>query len=88
MQYTNCCKGGVLTSQGQDSTGAIPAFQMGVVQDSLEETNKTVKLPQDFKLHGQGHSSGPAKRVPSTVILKNDCRRKAQALSMYTNFLY
>lgn len=80
MQYTNCCKGGVLTSWGQDPSGAISAFQMGVGLSG--RTNKTVKLPQDFKLlgPGAGYSCGPAKRVPSTVILTDDRRRKAQAL--------
>lgn len=86
MQYTNCCKGGVLTSWGQDPSGAVAAFQMGVGLSG--RSNKTVKLPTDFKLRGPGpgYSCGPAKRVPSTVILTDDRRRKAQALSMYTNY--
>ncbi|KAE9604429.1 hypothetical protein Lal_00042625 [Lupinus albus] len=80
MQYTNCCKGGVLTSWGQDPTAAISAFQLGVGLSGT--SNKTVKLPNNFKLMGPGpgYSCGPAKKVPPTVMFTDDHRRKTQAL--------
>jgi len=88
MQYTNCCKSGVLTSWGQDPSGAISAFQMGVALSV--NTTKTVNIPQDFKFlgPGPGYLCGPAKRVPSTVFLTDDHRRKTQALSMHYDSLY
>ncbi|KAI9117347.1 hypothetical protein K1719_011513 [Acacia pycnantha] len=80
MQYQNCCKGGVLTSWGQEPTAAFSAFQIAVGQSGT--SNKTVKLPKNFKFlgPGPGYSCGPAKVVPSTVILSDDHRRKSQAL--------
>ncbi|XP_027353101.1 COBRA-like protein 4 [Abrus precatorius] len=80
MQFTNCCRGGVLTSWGQDPSGAVSAFQIGVGLSGT--SNKTVKLPKNFKLlgPGPGYSCGPAKIVPSTVIPTDDHRRKTQAL--------
>ncbi|QHN83375.1 COBRA-like protein [Arachis hypogaea] len=80
MQFNNCCKGGVLTSWGQDPSGAVSAFQIGVGLSGT--SNKTVKLPKNFKLlgPGPGYSCGPAKLVPATVIPTDDRRRKAQAL--------
>lgn len=83
MQYQNCCKGGVLTSWGQEPTTAFSAFQIAVAQSGT--SNKTVKLPKDFKFlgPGPGYSCGPAKLVPSTAILSDDHRRKSRALSKY-----
>lgn len=87
IQFTNCCRGGVLTSWGQDPSGAVSAFQIGVGLSGT--SNKTVKLPTNFKLlgPGPGYSCGPAKKVPSTVIPTDDRRRKTQALCMHTNSL-
>ena len=83
MQFTNCCKEGVLTSWGQDPQGAVSAFQIGVGVSGT--SNKTVKLPTNYKLlgPGPGYSCGPAKLVPSTVFPSADLRRKTQALSKH-----
>lgn len=81
QQYTNCCKGGVLASWGQDPTASVSAFQVSV--GLAGTSNKTVKLPKNFTLlgPGPGYTCGPAKVVPSTVFLTTDRRRKTQALS-------
>lgn len=86
MQFTNCCRGGVLTSWGQNPSGAVSSFQIGVGLSGT--SNKTVKLPKNFKLlgPGPGYSCGPAKVVPSTAILTDDRRRKMQALSMCIHY--
>ncbi|KAL6281460.1 hypothetical protein ACE6H2_018341 [Prunus campanulata] len=80
QQFTNCCKGGVLASWGQDPTASVSAFQVSVGQAGT--SNKTVKLPKNFTLlgPGPGYTCGPAKVVPSTVFLTADRRRKTQAL--------
>ncbi|RYR60392.1 hypothetical protein Ahy_A04g017471 isoform A [Arachis hypogaea] len=81
QQYSNCCKGGVVSAWGQDPSSAVSAFQVSVGQAGT--SNKTVKLPKNFTLlaPGPGYTCGPAKVVPSTVFLTQDKRRKTQALS-------
>lgn len=85
QQYTNCCKGGVLASWGQDPTASVSAFQVSV--GLAGTSNKTVKVPKNFTLlaPGPGYTCGPAKIVPSTVFLTTDRRRKTQALSKITS---
>ncbi|XP_057952722.1 COBRA-like protein 4 isoform X2 [Malania oleifera] len=80
QQYTNCCKGGVLASWGQDPSAAVSAFQMGV--GVAGTSNKTVKLPKNFTLlgPGAGYSCGPARKVPASAFLTVDRRRRTQAL--------
>ncbi|CAN0876954.1 COBRA-like protein 4 [Linum grandiflorum] len=80
QQFTNCCKGGVLASWGQDSSAAVSAFQVSV--GLAGTSNRTVKLPRNFTLLGPGlgYTCGPAKVVPSTLFLTADRRRKTQAL--------
>ncbi|KAK3029929.1 hypothetical protein RJ639_038157 [Escallonia herrerae] len=79
QQFSNCCKGGVVASWGQDPAAAVSAFQVSVGQAGT--SNKTVKLPKNFTLlgPGPGYTCGPAKVVPSTVFLTPDRRRKTQA---------
>lgn len=81
QQFSNCCKGGVMASWGQDPSASVSAFQVSVGQGGT--SNKTVKLPKNFTLlgPGPGYTCGPAKVVPSTVFLTADRRRKTQALS-------
>ncbi|XP_057951094.1 protein COBRA-like [Malania oleifera] len=38
QQYTNCCKGGMLASWGQDPSAAVSAFHMGVVTWNVTST--------------------------------------------------
>ncbi|KAL8478705.1 hypothetical protein ACS0TY_030545 [Phlomoides rotata] len=80
QQIANCCKGGVVASWGQDPASAISSFQISV--GLAGTSNKTVKLPTNFTLlgPGPGYTCGPAKIVPSTVILTPDHRRKTQVL--------
>lgn len=93
QQFSNCCKGGVVASWGQDPAAAVSAFQVSV--GVAGTSNKTVQLPKNFTLlgPGPGYTCGPAKIVPSTVFLTADRRRKTQALSKivllivhYSNF--
>lgn len=81
QQFTNCCKGGVLASWGQDPQSSVSAFQISVGQAGT--SNKTVKLPKNFTLlgPGPGYTCGPAKIVPPTKFFTPDLRRKTQALS-------
>ncbi|OIT29689.1 PREDICTED: COBRA-like protein 4 isoform X1 [Nicotiana attenuata] len=80
QQFTNCCKGGVLASWGQDPQSSVSAFQISVGQAGT--SNKTVKLPKNFTLlgPGPGYTCGPAKIVPPTKFFTPDLRRKTQAL--------
>ncbi|KAE9467152.1 hypothetical protein C3L33_00936, partial [Rhododendron williamsianum] len=81
QQFSNCCKGGVVASWGQDPAAAVSAFQVSV--GVAGTSNKTVQLPKNFTLlgPGPGYTCGPAKIVPSTVFLTADRRRKTQALN-------
>ncbi|CAN6470753.1 unnamed protein product [Victoria cruziana] len=80
QQITNCCKGGVLASWGQDPSNAVAAFQVSVGQAGT--SNKTVRLPRNFTLSapGPGYTCGPAKNVKPSVFFSPDGRRKTQAL--------
>ncbi|KAL8264076.1 hypothetical protein R6Q59_022206 [Mikania micrantha] len=80
QQISNCCKGGVVSSWGQDPSAAVSSFQVSV--GLAGTSNKTVKLPKNFTLlaPGPGYTCGPATIVPSTVYLTPDRRRKTQAL--------
>ncbi|RAL40830.1 unnamed protein product [Cuscuta campestris] len=80
QQFSNCCKGGVLASWGQDSQSSVSAFQVSVGQAGT--SNKTVRVPKNFTLlgPGPGYTCGPAKIVPSTKFLTSDRRRNTQAL--------
>ncbi|XP_073139217.1 COBRA-like protein 4 [Henckelia pumila] len=80
QQIANCCKGGVVSSWGQDPSLSVSSFQVSVGLSGT--SNKTVKLPKNFTLlgPGPGYTCGPAKIVPSTVFLTPDGRRKTQAL--------
>ncbi|XVF11760.1 hypothetical protein REPUB_Repub08aG0055800 [Reevesia pubescens] len=83
QQFSNCCKGGVVSAWGQDPIGSVSAFQVSV--GLAGTSNKTVKLPTNFTLlgPGPGYTCGPAKVVPSTVYFTPDHRRKTRALSKH-----
>lgn len=80
QQFSNCCKGGVVSSWGQDPAASVSAFQVSV--GLAGTSNKTVKLPKNFTLlgPGPGYTCGIAKIVPPTNFLTPDRRRKTQAL--------
>ncbi|KAJ4973322.1 hypothetical protein NE237_006496 [Protea cynaroides] len=80
QQYTNCCKGGVVASWGQDPSQAVSAFQVSV--GLAGTSNKTVKLPKNFTLlgPGPGYTCGAATIVPPTIFFTSDLRRRTQAL--------
>ncbi|XP_057860812.1 COBRA-like protein 3 isoform X2 [Cryptomeria japonica] len=80
QQVTNCCRGGVIASRGQDPARALAAFQVSV--GSAGTTNTTVRLPKNFtlKIPGPGYTCGPAKKVQPSQFLSADGRRHTQAL--------
>ncbi|XWS60416.1 hypothetical protein CRYUN_Cryun07bG0035000 [Craigia yunnanensis] len=79
QQIANCCKGGVVSSWGQDPSAAVSSFQLSVGRAGT--SNKTVRLPMNFTLLGPdlGYTCSQAKKVPSTVFISADGRRKTQA---------
>uniref|UniRef100_A0A2C9VP37 COBRA-like protein n=1 Tax=Manihot esculenta TaxID=3983 RepID=A0A2C9VP37_MANES len=80
QQIANCCKGGVVSSWGQDPSTAVSSFQVTVGQSGT--TNKTVRLPKNFTLFGpgRGYTCSKATIVPPSVFLSADGRRKTQAM--------
>ncbi|KAM1411148.1 hypothetical protein COP1_023874 [Malus domestica] len=80
QQFTNCCKGGVLSAWGQDPSTAVSSFQLSV--GSAGTTNRTVRLPRNFTLlgPGTGYTCGKASIVPPTIFLTSAGRRRTQAL--------
>ncbi|CAN1839961.1 COBRA-like protein 4 [Linum perenne] len=80
QQISNCCKGGVVSSYGQDPSAAVSSFQVSVGRSGT--TNKTVKLPRNFTLMGPGlgYTCSQAKVVPRTVFMSSDGRRKTQSM--------
>lgn len=87
QQFSNCCKGGVVSSWGQDPAASVSAFQVSV--GLAGTSNKTVKLPKNFTLlgPGPGYTCGIAKIVPPTNFLTPDRRRKTQALSEFCSLM-
>ncbi|KAI5079474.1 hypothetical protein GOP47_0004953 [Adiantum capillus-veneris] len=83
-QVANCCRGGVLTSWGQDPANAVSSFQISVGLSG--NTNTSVKVPKNFTLQtpGPGYSCGPAKTVKPTLFNSGDGRRKTQALMTWS----
>lgn len=83
QQIANCCKGGVLSSWGQDPTSAVSAFQLSVGRSGT--TNKTVRLPKNFTLLGPGlgYTCSQAKIVKPTVFWSADGRRRTEAFSEF-----
>ncbi|KAK2420110.1 protein COBRA [Trifolium repens] len=73
QQVANCCKGGVIAALGQS------AFQVTVGQAG--NTNKTVRIPQNFTLLAPRarYTCRPAKIVPSTIFITPDRRRMTRA---------
>ncbi|KAL2252284.1 protein COBRA [Sesamum indicum] len=80
QQIANCCKGGVISSWGQDPANAASSFQVSV--GAAGTTNKTVKVPKNFTLKapGPGYTCGPAKIVKPTKYVTKDGRRVTQAM--------
>eukprot|EP00250_Pteridium_aquilinum_P011370 c20018_g1_i1 orf=679-1893(-) len=79
-QVSNCCRGGVLSSWGQNPSAAVASFQITVGLSG--NTNTTVKLPKNFTLQtpGPGYSCSPAKIAKPTLFTATDGRRRTQAL--------
>ncbi|XP_024182103.2 protein COBRA [Rosa chinensis] len=80
QQYSNCCRGGVLSSWIQDPSNAAASFQISVGRSGT--TNKTVRLPKNYTLlgPGPGYTCGVAKVVKPTKFFTADKRRVSQAL--------
>ncbi|KAL5543308.1 hypothetical protein UlMin_007092 [Ulmus minor] len=83
-QFSDCCKGGVLASLGQDPLAAASAFQLSVGLSGT--SNRTVKPPNYFYLlgPGPGYTCGAATIVPPSVSYSPDGRRRTQAMMSWT----
>jgi len=81
QQYSDCCKGGVLASWGQDPTAAVSSFQLSVGLSGT--SNTTVAPPQNFFLlgPGPGYTCSAATIVSPSVFFSSDGQRKTQAMS-------
>lgn len=89
QKYTDCCKGGVVTSWGQDPAAAVSSFQVSVGLSGTSSTS--VKLPRDFYLLGPGlgYTCSGATIMPPSVFLSADRRRRNQAMmSWYVTCTY
>ncbi|XP_037484237.1 COBRA-like protein 1 [Triticum dicoccoides] len=84
-QTPNCCKGGVLSSWGQDPANAIATFDVNVGRAGT--TNSSVQVPTNFTLKapGPGYTCGPAKEVEPTKFIDKDGdgRRTTQAIKTW-----
>lgn len=82
-QVTNCCKGGLLASSGQDPAAAVSAFQVSVGLSG--NTKRTVRLPKNFTLlgPGRGYTCSPAVIVASSVSPSTDGRAITRAMSKF-----
>ncbi|KAH7850618.1 hypothetical protein Vadar_000491 [Vaccinium darrowii] len=80
QQYTNCCKGGVISSWVQDPANAASSFLL--VVGSAGTSNRTVRMPKNYTLRvpGPGYTCGPGKIVRPSKFLTADKRRVTQAL--------
>ncbi|XP_076899083.1 COBRA-like protein 4 [Bidens hawaiensis] len=80
QQFQNCCKGGILSSLGQDPVNSLSAFQLSVGNSG--NTYRTVSPPKNFSLLGptQGYTCSPVSTVPSSVSLSSGGHRKNRAL--------
>ena len=86
QQVARCCKGGVLTSWGQDPSSAVSAFQFTVGHSG--NSNKTVRLPKNFTFYGpgRGYTCSHPKIAPNSAFYSSDGRRKTYASSKYPNW--
>ncbi|XP_011010808.1 PREDICTED: COBRA-like protein 4 [Populus euphratica] len=84
QQYSDCCKGGVLASWGQEPTAAVSSFQLSVGLSGT--SNTTVALPQNFFLlgPGPGYTCSAATIVSPSVFFSSDGQRKTQAMMTWT----
>lgn len=84
LRIANCCRGGVLTSFGQDSKNAVASFQVKVGQAGT--TNTSVVLPHNFTIltpSGPGYSCSPAVQVKKSIFPADDGRRFTEAFSKF-----
>lgn len=83
QMFASCCKGGVLTSMGQDPAATISAFQLSVGHSGT--SNYTVKPPKDFYLlgPGSGYTCSAATISQPSFSFSPDGRRRTQAMSEF-----
>ncbi|KAF4382074.1 hypothetical protein F8388_001219, partial [Cannabis sativa] len=84
QRFSDCCKGGLLKSWGQDPSAAVSSFQLSVGHSGT--SNKTIKLPEKFVLlgPGQGYTCSPATIVSPSVFFSSDGHRRTQAMMTWT----
>lgn len=81
-QFSNCCKGGVLTSMIQDQTKSVAAFQMNINKPSVINKSESF-MPQNFSLGLPGYTCGEPFEVPPTRHREDGGRRWTQAIGKY-----
>lgn len=90
-QFSNCCKGGELSSMVQDSSKFLSAFRMNVGAFSNNSTN--INMPDNFTLGLPGYTCGAPVQVQPTKT-SQDGRRWTETLgensktSLSTGILY
>ncbi|KAM1938105.1 hypothetical protein FF1_015742 [Malus domestica] len=84
QRFSDCCKGGVLESLGQDPSAAVSAFQLSVGHSGT--SNKTVRPPKNFFLlgPGPGYTCSAATIVPPSVSYSADGLRKTRAMMTWS----
>ncbi|XP_047340364.1 COBRA-like protein 6 [Impatiens glandulifera] len=85
-QFTNCCKGGVLSSlmQGPGKYGSAFLMKVGGIVGSTSSNDKMhVGVPLNFSLGLSGYSCGNPFRVAPTIFYYDNGRRTKQAAATY-----
>ncbi|KAM5574415.1 COBRA-like protein 6 [Rosa sericea] len=90
MQYTNCCKGGVLSSMNQDPSKYLSAFQMSIGNFLVNRPGSdspfdklNITMPTNFNLGIPGYTCGDAFLVPPTRFSDDKGRRRKQTLETW-----
>ncbi|CAH9125594.1 unnamed protein product [Cuscuta epithymum] len=79
-QFSNCCKGGVLSSMTQDDEKYGSSFQMTVGRGA---SNKTGSMPGNFSLGIPGYTCGEPFEVPPSKFVEDEGRRRTQAVGTW-----
>ncbi|KAF8377023.1 hypothetical protein HHK36_030395 [Tetracentron sinense] len=79
MQVANCCKGGVLSSKGQDPLHSQASFQMNI-GESPKISDHDMIIPKNFSLGLAGYTCGSPFLVRPSKFTADNGRRHLQAL--------
>ncbi|XP_059648191.1 COBRA-like protein 6 [Cornus florida] len=83
-QFSNCCKGGILSSMTQDPSKYVAAFQMNIGGSSTDTADSsTLGIPGNFTLGLPGYTCGDPVEVPPSKFIEDHGRRQTQALATF-----